>query len=332
MSPMLSGLKSSDSMKLYSKEGAAALVASMVRRDKICRSLILVGDRGVGKRTLAGYIAMQLLCERQNGVPCGECKSCRMAQKNAHPDIIWVSPSGKSENFRVDDLRPVVSDVSVAPNEGRLKIYIIPGIDKALAAAQNILLKVFEEPPPHVAFIMTAEEKDKVLETIRSRAIAINVPLASEKDCIQALADNGIMQDKAELAYAVCGGNIGKCIEYARSDGEDAIARVKALAQALAKGDEYALGKSLYEQDRESAQKLIRQVSALISDACLIKQGVKPESCFKEEAGLIASQVRLSGLVAMYDCAREAIAKLSGNCSVPLTCQDFAARLAGLSA
>lgn len=316
-------------MKLYSKDSAASLVASMVRRDKVCRSLILVGEKGVGKRTLASYIAMQLLCERQDGTPCGECKNCRMAQKNAHPDVIWISPSGKSENFRVDDLRPVVSDVSVAPNEGRLKIYIIPGIDKALAAAQNILLKVFEEPPAHVAFIMTAEEKDKVLETIRSRAIAINVPLASEKDCIQALADNGIPQDKAELAYAVCGGNIGRCIEYASSDGDEAIARVKACAQALAKGDEYALGKSLYEPDRESAQKLIRQVSALISDACLIKQGVKPESCFKDEAELIAGQVRLRGLVAMYDCAREALTKLTGNCSVSLTCQDFAARLAG---
>ncbi len=319
-------------MKLYSKERAASLIGAMVQRNRVCRSLILSGEKGVGKRTLALYIAMQLLCDKQSGVPCGVCKSCRMAEKKAHPDIIWITPSGKSENYRVDDLRPIVSDASVSPNEGKLKIYIIPGIDKALPAAQNILLKTFEEPPAHIAFIMTAEDTAKVLETIRSRAIIINVPPADREGCLNALKESGVAQDKAELAYSVCGGNIGKCLEYALADGDETMEQTKSAARALISRDEYALGKCLYSQDREAAQKLIRRVRALISDACLIKQGAKPASCFSEEARLIAGQIRLSGLISMYDSAGEALAKLDGNCSAALTCQDLAARLAGLCA
>ena len=90
---------------------------------------------------------MQALCERATGVPCGECRSCRLIEQNIHPDVITVKPSGKSANYRVDDLRPIISDAYTASNEGGYKIYILPEIDKALPAAQNILLKIFEEPP-----------------------------------------------------------------------------------------------------------------------------------------------------------------------------------------
>ncbi len=319
-------------MELYSKERAVSLVRSMVQRNRVCRSLILTGEKGVGKRTLALYIAMQLLCDRQDGVPCGICKNCRMGEKNAHPDIIWISPSGKSENFKVDDLRPIVSDASVAPNEGKLKIYIIPGIDKALPASQNILLKIFEEPPEHVAFIMTAEAIDRVLETIRSRAIMIDVPPADRESCLLALGKKGFSEEKAAIAYSVCGGNIGKCLEYLTADDDEQLLAVKAAAKAIASGDEYNLGKCLFETDREAAIRMIEELSELIADCCLIKQGVKPESCFAQEAELIVRNVRLSGLTAMYESAEDAIAKLKGNCSVPLTCQDLAARLAGYSA
>lgn len=318
-------------MKLYSKDRAVSLIASMIRRNRVCRSLILTGEKGVGKRTLALYMAMQLLCEEQNGIPCGVCKSCRMAQKNAHPDIIWVSPSGKSENFKVDDLRPIVSDASVAPNEGRLKIYIIPGIDKALPAAQNILLKIFEEPPEHVAFIMTAEASDRVLETIRSRAIVIDVPPADRESCLSALRDSGVPAEKAELAYSVCGGNIGRCLEHSSADDDGVLLAVKAAASAIASGNEYSLGKSLFLADREAAVRAMQELSELIADCCLIKQGAKPKSCFSQEAELIAKNVRLSGLSAMYESISEAIVKLRGNCSVQLTCQNLSAQLARYS-
>lgn len=314
-------------MKLYSKEQAVGLISSMIKGDRLCHSFVLAGEKGVGKRTLANYIAMQILCEKGTGTPCGVCKSCLMAESGGHPDIIYITPSGKSENFRVDDLRPVVADASVAANEGGYKVYILPGIDKALPAAQNILLKVFEEPPDHVIFIMTAEERERVLQTILSRAIVINVTPADKGSCIQALTDNGATNEKANEAYEIFGGNIGRCIEYLQGDIKGELNKVSDIAKALSKGDEYGLLRILSTADKESALEICRGLLLTVCDACVIKQGGVPSSCFKKEAEVLSQNIRLKGLMAIYERIGQGIQKLSGNGNLALTLSSLSADL-----
>lgn len=317
-------------MELYSKEQPIGLISSMIKRERLCHSFILTGDSGVGKRTAAYYMAMQMLCQNGSGLPCGECKSCLMAKSNAHPDIITVNPTGKSGNYKVEDLRPITADAAIAPNEGKYKVYIIPEIDKALAAAQNLLLKIFEEPPEHVIFIMTAGSKDGVLPTILSRAVVINIPLATEESVLSALENAGHSAARAEEAYSVCGGNIGLCLEYLSGRGFEILDKVKAVAGAIAGCDEYLLDRLLSEAapDKEEILKLLGELAELTASACAVKKGGIPAGKYKAEAQKIADTIRLNGLIKIYDGICNAVSKIKGNAQPLLTVSCLCAGVA----
>ena len=80
-------------MKLYSKDVPAASVEAMKRTGRFARSILLTGERGVGKKVFADYIALTLLCE--TGSACGECRHCKRILSGTHPDVIKPEKSGK---------------------------------------------------------------------------------------------------------------------------------------------------------------------------------------------------------------------------------------------
>lgn len=109
---------------------------------------------------------------------CGVCKDCQKAKKHVHPDIITISrqldDKGKPKReIYVDQIREVVSDSAILPNEASKKVYIIRDAGTMNTAAQNALLKVLEEPPYFVAFILIAESAGTLLETVRSRCVML---------------------------------------------------------------------------------------------------------------------------------------------------------------
>ncbi len=316
-------------MKLYSKENATNLISSMLARGRLARSLLLLGEKGVGKRTLAHYIAMQILCEGQTGVPCGVCKSCKMLSHSAHPDVITITPSGKNENYKMDDLRPIISESGISANEGSFKIYIIPNIDKALPAAQNTLLKIFEEPPEHIVFIMTAESYEQVLPTILSRAVQISVPVPTVADCLDALACKGILLDSSEKATKIFGGNIGACLGYLNGDNKELYERFERLASALAALNEFDLAKELFISDRQECLAVIEKLVDFIGLTCKVKQGAAltgSEFCH-QYAQALASKVTLARLYKMYQAANSSHLKITGSGSVALTMSNLCAEL-----
>ena len=316
-------------MKLYSKQNATNLISSMLQRGRLARSLLLLGEKGVGKRTLAHYIAMQILCEKQSGVPCGVCKSCKMLSHNAHPDVITVTPNGKSDNYVVKDLRPIVAESGVSANEGSFKIYIIPNIDKAQAAAQNILLKIFEEPPEHIVFIMTADSYENVLPTILSRAVQISVPVPSVEDCIEALTCKGIPLDEAEKATKIFGGNIGACLGYLEGGNKEIYQRFSRVAKALSDLNEFELAKELFISDRSDALEIITKLVGFLGLACKVKEQATllgSEFCY-DEAKILASKVTLTRIYKMYKSANSSYLKLLGSASVSLTMSNLCAEL-----
>lgn len=140
-------------------------IREAANRDALGHAAVLSGQGGLS--AAARFMAAAWQC-REEDRPCGVCPDCRKVFKGVHPDVAAVvDPDHK--NVAVDVLRGVVSDASVLPNEGRRKVYIFPDCSLLDSKAQNVLLKVVEDGPPHAAFIFCAANSAVLLSTIRSR-------------------------------------------------------------------------------------------------------------------------------------------------------------------
>jgi DNA polymerase-3 subunit gamma/tau len=127
------------------------------------------GPRGCGKTSSARIMARSLNCEKgPTPNPCGECQSCKDLVANG-PGSLDVIELDAATHGLVDDARDLRDKAFFAPVQSRYKIYIIDEAHQLGPGAANALLKVVEEPPPHVIFIFATTEPEKLISTIRSR-------------------------------------------------------------------------------------------------------------------------------------------------------------------
>ena len=124
--------------------------------------------------------AMILLCENAYDAPCGKCRSCLKALSSSHPDMILVTLPEDKKTYPVDTLRAVRDDAYLVPNESDMKIYIIDSAELMPPYAQNALLKVLEEPPSYVMFILLCEGRAALLPTVMSRCTRYSLSLEDE--------------------------------------------------------------------------------------------------------------------------------------------------------
>ena len=137
--------------------------------DKVHHAYLFSGPRGCGKTSSARIMARSLNCEKgPTPNPCGECQSCKDLVANG-PGSIDVIELDAATHGLVDDARDLRDKAFFAPVSSRYKIYIIDEAHQLGPGAANALLKVVEEPPPHVLFIFATTEPDKLISTIRSR-------------------------------------------------------------------------------------------------------------------------------------------------------------------
>ena len=138
-----------------------------VQNDRLSHAYLFIGTRGTGKTTCAKILARAVNCEHPvNGNPCNECPSCRGIESGGILDVVELDAAS---NNRVDDVRALQDEAIFSPASVKKRVYIIDEVHMLSTAAFNALLKILEEPPEHLMFILCTTELHKVLPTIVSR-------------------------------------------------------------------------------------------------------------------------------------------------------------------
>lgn len=152
---------------IIGQDNIVATLKNQILNEKIAHSYIFTGSRGTGKTSCAKIFSKAVNCENpQNSNPCLKCSSCLGIENGSIVDVIELDAAS---NNKVDDIRIIKEEVYFTPYNTKYKVYIIDEVHMLSISAFNALLKVMEEPPSYVIFILATTEIHKVPATIISR-------------------------------------------------------------------------------------------------------------------------------------------------------------------
>jgi len=188
---------------------------------------VMAGPEGSGKSLAARAFAAALLCADGG---CGECRDCRLALHDQHPNVFIVEPEGR--DIHVDTIREEVWHPAyrTAPEPGR-KVFLIREADRLSPSAADTLLKVLEEPPADAVFLLLSARAHELPETIWSRCHVVTFTALSEAFVVGQLTAEGVPPKRARLAARLSGGNLGRARRMAVD--EDGLAFRDTAIRAL---------------------------------------------------------------------------------------------------
>jgi len=273
-----------------------ALLDYCLKENSIAHAYLLVGPRHVGKRTLALNLAQALNCDDPNP-PCGQCHSCRRIFEGQHADVTVIDldlcrriskdsdpeESGPKTKIGIGCIKELQRLANLPTYEGKYKVFIFEEAEYLSTEAANRLLKILEEPPPRVVWLLLAAEERQLLPTIISRCQRLELKPMPWKQIQQILTDSyNVEPDKAKLLAHLCHGCLGWALS-ALADDDILLQRcqntdrlISLLTASL--GQRFAYAQELatkFSQDRKPAMEIIETWLNWWHDLMLIKGGYK---------------------------------------------------------
>jgi DNA polymerase-3 subunit gamma/tau len=243
-----------------------------IQMGRIGHAYLFSGPRGVGKTTTARILAKGLNCAKGSTItPCNQCPSCEEISSGKSIDVFEIDAAS---NTGVDNIRELRENARYAAARSRYKIFIIDEVHMLSTSAFNALLKILEEPPPHVVFIMATTERHKLPATILSRCqqfIFRTIPAAEIQSHLRQIADReGVKIDDRALSYIV------KASEGSMRDAQSLLDQIISFS-----------GQQVVDED---VRDVLGFIPSEILDRSLQALAARDSKALLENAGIVVDQ------------------------------------------
>ena len=307
---------------------------------KLSHAYLFTGSRGTGKTSCAKILAKAVNClHPDNGNPCNQCEACRAIDAGSCMDVLEIDAAS---NNGVDNVRDLRDDAVYTPSQVRKRVYIVDEVHMLSLSAFNALLKIIEEPPEHLLFILATTELHKVPATILSRCQRFSFRRISQEDIaarlqyvayqenidlddgaarvLARLAD-GAMRDGLSLLDQCASATTGEltaekvydCLGIA---GEQKCGALLSLCADRDTGKALSLFHELYSQGKDLGA-LLDELESLLRDLLILKtapgsgvamlSGVAPDS----ETAALANKLSTGELVRMMQTVQDTVSGFS---------------------
>jgi DNA polymerase-3 subunit delta' len=307
--------------QVIGQDKVLSLLDYSLETNAIAHAYLVAGPRHVGKGTLAFNLAQALNCDSPEP-PCGQCRSCQRILEGKHADVIPLGLDSKTE-IGIDDIRGLQRLANLPPYEGKYKVFIIDDAEYLSTEAANSLLKILEEPPQRVVWLLLAAEEEHLLPTIISRCQRLELkPVPSEQVQETLVNSYNIEANRAKLLAQLCHGRFGWALSALANDDifEQRSQRIDRLVSLLTTslGQRFAYAQELasqFGQNRRAGAEIIETWFDWWRDLMLIKGGcqeaiinVDYEKALEEQArGLSLSDI--NGFLSNLCLLQEEISK-----------------------